>query len=253
MQRRWTTPDPEATTIRVVMVEPHPVLGAGVREVLDRESGIEVVAHVRSPDEALSIVGEAAPDVILVDVPFAEVSAATAARRLRRDTPRSALVVFGGADDDASIVGAVEIGAVGHVGEFARPDELVATIRSVADGGDPIKMELTARPDLVGRIVDDVRTTILEDEDITNPLTPREVDILGLVANGLHNREIAERLEVSLQTVKNHLSRVLHKLGVRNRTRAVMYAVRQGWLVPGEVPQRSRPGRARDAATNHPA
>jgi DNA-binding NarL/FixJ family response regulator len=253
MPRRRSSPDREAATIRVVMVEPHPVLGAGVREVLDRESGIEVVAYVRSPDEALSIVGEAAPDVILLDVPFAESSAATAARRLRHDTPRSALIVLGGEDDDASIIGAVEIGAMGYVAELAQPDELVATIRSVAEGDDPIKKELTARPDLVGRIVDDVRATILEAEGITNPLTPRELDMLGLVAIGLRNREIAERLGVSLQTVKNHLSTVLHKLGVRNRTRAVMYAVRQGWLVPGEAPQLSRLGRAQDVATNHPA
>jgi NarL family two-component system response regulator LiaR len=247
MPRPRSSPDSQATTIRVVLVEPQPVLGAGVREVLDRESGIELVAHVRSPDEALSIIDEAAPDVILVDVPFGESSATITARRLRRDTPRSALIVLGGEDDDASIIGAVEIGAMGHVAEFAQPDELVATIRSVAEGEDPIKSELSSRPDLVDRIVDDVRTTILEGEDITNPLTPRELDMLGMAALGLRNREIADRLEVSLQTVKNHLSTALHKLGARNRTRAVMYAVRQGWLVPGEVPHRTRP-EPRDAS-----
>jgi DNA-binding NarL/FixJ family response regulator len=233
------------------MVEPQPVLGAGVREVLDRESGIEVVAQVRSPDEALPIVGEVAPDVILVDLPVPQSLAATAARRLRRETPQSAIVVLGGQDDDASIVGAVEIGAAGHVAGLAKPTDLVSTIRRVADGEDPIKAEVSARPDLVGRIVDHVRTTILEEEEPPIPLTPRELEILGLVANGLRNREIATRLDVTLQTVKNHLSTVLHKLGVRNRTRAVTYAVRQGWLPEASVMERAAsetPGHADDSS-----
>jgi DNA-binding NarL/FixJ family response regulator len=235
MVRRRRISDPSAEKIRVVMVEPQPVLGAGVREVLDQESGIEVVAEVRSPDEALPIVGEVAPDVILVDVPLPE-SAVKATRRLHRETPRSAIVVIGGQDDDASIVGALEIGATGHVAEVAKPAELVSTIRRVADGEDPIKAEVSARPDLVGRIVDRVRGTILEDEGPAMPLTPRELEILRLVADGLRNREIAKRLDVSLQTVKNHLSTVLHKLGVRNRARAVTYAVRQGWLPRANAP-----------------
>jgi DNA-binding NarL/FixJ family response regulator len=96
MVRRRRAPYPSTETIRVVMVEPQSVLGAGVREVLDRESEIEVVAQVRSPDEALPIVGEMAPDVILVDVPVPESAAANAARRLHRETPRSAIVVLGG-------------------------------------------------------------------------------------------------------------------------------------------------------------
>jgi two-component system response regulator DegU len=237
--RRRRVQDPSTETIRVVMVEPQPVLGAGVREVLDRESGIEVVAQVRSSDEALPIIGEVAPDVILVDVPVPESAAATAARRLHRETPRSSIVVLGGADYDASIVGAVEIGAAGHVAGLAKPVELVSTIRRVAEGEDPIKAELSARPDLVGRIVDHVRTTILEDEALPIPLTPRELEILGLVADGLPNREIATRLDLGLQTVKNHLSTVLHKLGVRNRTRAVTYAVRQGWLPQASITERA--------------
>jgi two-component system response regulator DegU len=246
--RRRTVPDPSTETIRVVMVEPQPVLGAGVREVLDRESGIEVVAQVSSPDEALPIVGDMAPNVILVDVPEPESAAATGARRLHRETPRSAMVVLGGQDDDASIVGAVEIGAAGHVAGLAKPMELVSTIRRAAGGEDPIKAELSARPDLVGRIVDRVRTTILEDDGLPSPITPRELEILGLVADGLRNRQIATRLDVSLQTVKNHLSTVLHKLGVRNRTRAVTYAVRQGWLPYARVPGRT----ASSATSGHP-
>jgi DNA-binding NarL/FixJ family response regulator len=216
------------------MVEPRAVLGAGVREVLDREPDIEIVGEARTAAEAMHLIDETAPDVVLIDVPNLEASASEATRRLHREAPGSALVVMGGQDDDASIVGAFEVGAAGHVAEMAGPAELVSTIRRVAGGKDPLKDELIARPDLVERIVDSVREAILADRPPTNPLTPRELEALGLAAEGLRNREIAERLGVSEQTIKNQLSSVLHKLGVPNRTNAVTYAVRHGWLVPGE-------------------
>jgi DNA-binding NarL/FixJ family response regulator len=143
---------------------------------------------------------------------------------------------MGSNDDDASIVGAVGIGAVAHVRELAPPDELVATIRRAADGEDPLHDELVGRPDLVRRIVDGVRDSIMADAGEPNTLTSRELEVLGLVAAGSKNREISEALGLSEQTVKNHLSSVFHKLGVPNRTRAVMYASRQGWLDLGALP-----------------
>jgi DNA-binding NarL/FixJ family response regulator len=239
MPRRRPTPTqrPTEDTIRLVIVESRAVLGAGVREVLDREPDIEIVGEARTAAEAISVVDATAPDIVLVDVPLTEPSSTEATRRLHREAPGSAMVVMGGADDDASIVGAIEVGAAGHVAELAGPAELVSTIRRVADGEDPLKDELAARPDLVERIVDSVREAILADRRPTNPLTPRELEVLGLVAEGLRNREIAERLGVSEQTIKNQLSSVLHKLGVPNRTHAVTYAVRHGWLDAGEGPE----------------
>jgi DNA-binding NarL/FixJ family response regulator len=216
--------------IRLVIVESRELLGIGIREVLDRAPGIEIVAQVQSPDEAMSVIDAAAPDVVLVDVPL-DADAADAVRRMHQGAPDSPLVVLGGEDDDASIIEAMEVGATAHVAEVAEPAELVATIRRVADGEDPLKDELIARPDLVERILDNVRDTIMADRESTNPLTTRELEILALVAGGLRNREIAQTLAVSEQTVKNHLSTVLHKFGVPNRTQAVSYAVRHGWLV----------------------
>ena len=138
-------------------------------------------------------------------------------------------------DDDASIVSAIELGAVAHVAAMAEPAELVATIRRVADGEDPLKEQLIGRPDLMERVVDGLRDTILADAEPLKTLTPRELDILAQVAAGSRNREVAEALGISEQTVKNHLSIMFHKLGVANRTRAVTYATRQGWLDLGEV------------------
>jgi DNA-binding NarL/FixJ family response regulator len=232
MPGRWRAPQP-LDDIRVVMVESRELLGIGIREVLDQEPGIEVVAQVPTADDALPLVTEAAPDVILVNVPPEEASTGDAARRLHDEMPGSALVVLGGGDDDASIVGAVELGASGHVSELARPHELVATIRAAADGENPLNAELTARPDLVERIVADVRDLMLDDRRPA-PLSVRELEVLELVADGLRNKAIAHRLEISEQTIKNHLTSILHKLGVPNRTSAVLYAARHGWI---ELPE----------------
>jgi len=236
MARRRTTSDPSADPIRLVIVEPRAILGAGVREILEREPDFDVVAHVQSAAEAIALAAEAAPHVVLVDAALRGGSAAEATRRLRQEIPGCALVVIGREEDeDASIVGAIGVGAAAHVAELAAPAELVATIRRVADGEDPIKDQLITRPDLVERIVDDVRETILAERGPVNPLTPRELEVLAEAARGHRNREIGERLGLSEQTVKNHLSSALHKLGVPNRTRAVMYAVRHGWLSVDDV------------------
>jgi DNA-binding NarL/FixJ family response regulator len=236
MPRRRTVRDPAVEPIRIMVVEPRALLAAGVREVLDREEDIEIVAQVRSAEEALPVVDEAAPDVILVNVPPAESSSADAALQRRLETLGSALVVLGGEDNDASLMGALGMGAVGHVAELAELGELVQTIRRVADGDEPLIDELSGRPDLLDRILDAASEALLADHAPQNPLSSRELDILRLVAAGQRNRQIAETLEISAQTVKNHLTSIMHKLGAPNRTRAVTYAVRHGWLVLEDVP-----------------
>lgn len=235
MPDRTSAPGPSTDPIRLLMVEPRPLVVAGVRQVLDQESDIEVVAQVGSPDEAIRAADEAAPDVILVNAASAESTESEATRRLHRDMPDSALVVLGGEDDDASIVGAIEIGAMGHVAEAAEPAELVETIRRVAHGEDVLKDELGHRQDLVEQIVDRFRDVAVSDQRPANPLTEREVEILGFVARGFRNREIADVLDVSEQTVKNHLRSVMHKLGAPTRTRAVMSALRNEWLAAPEA------------------
>ena len=231
VRRRKSTTPPSDEPIRVVVVEPSAILGAGVREILDRESDIEVLAQVNTTAEAVQVVDAASPDVVLVDVESPEVEATEATRLLHQGAPGSAMVIMGRDDDDASIVRAAEVGAVGHVAETAKPAELVATIRRAADGQDPLRDQLIGRPDLLGRLVDAMRESTAVEHLPTNPLSPRELDVLALVATGSRNREIAEALGISEQTVKNHLSSVFHKLGVPNRTRAVTYATRHGWLV----------------------
>ena len=230
-EERLRSTAPHLETIRIVLVEPRALVGLGIRGVLDKEPDMEVVAEVRSADEALAIVEDRAPDVLVLDVELHEPSANAATRRLTQEAPTAGIVVVGREDDDASILEAIEIGASGHVSSIAEPAELVAVIRRVADGQDPLKDEVIGRPDLIDRIMEGFRESFRRaDEPPSIPLTPRELDILRHVAAGLRNREVGVLLDVSEQTVKNHLSSILHKLGVPNRTHAVTFAVRQGWL-----------------------
>lgn len=245
--RRKLSTAPHIETIRIVLIEARALVGLGIRGVLDGEPDMEVVAEVRSADDALAVIEASAPDVFVIDVELHEPSTSAATRRLTHEAPRSGIVVVGREDDDASILEAIEIGATGHVAATAEPAELVAVIRRVADGEDPLKDEVIGRPDLVDRIMEGFRESFRHsDEPPPIPLTPRELVVLRHVADGLRNREVGELLDVTEQTVKNHLSSILHKLGVPNRTHAVTFAVRQGWLALDEVGADAEPRSAAD-------
>jgi DNA-binding NarL/FixJ family response regulator len=230
------SPAPNLETIRIVLVESRALAGLGIRGVLDREPDLEVVAEVRSADDALAVAESDAPDVFILDVQLQEPSTSAATHRLAQEAPTAGIVVVGREDDDASILEAIEIGAMGHVAAVAEPAELVAVIRKVAEGEDPLRDEVIGRPDLIDRIMEAFRENSRRvDAPPSNPLTPRELDVLRHVASGMRNRDVGKLMDVSEQTVKNHVSTILHKLGVPNRVRAVTFAVRQGWLVLEEI------------------
>ena len=238
---------PQATrrrrALRVLLVGPESIVGLGIRRALEQQSGFEVVADSDSPEGALPLLGAAHPDVIVIDLRLLGPHLADATRRLTAQAEDAAIVVVGGDTDAGNLVGAIELGATAHVREGAEPAELASAIERAARGEDPLKEELAAHPELVERIVDAMRegAARAEERPSATPLTDREIEILAAAARGLKNRDIAAEFGIGEQTVKNHMSSILRRLGVRNRTMAVTRAVASGWIQPGEV----RPGARR--------
>jgi DNA-binding NarL/FixJ family response regulator len=219
--------------IRLVLVEPRPIQGAAVREMLEREDDFEVVASVRTTEEAADVSADEAPDILVVDVDLPDPGAVEATRRLRRQAPDSALVIIGREADDEAVFRAVQAGASAHVADDDGPSELVDAIRRVAEGEDPLIETVAERPAVAQRVAGAYRELAIRGAarpDRKGRVSPRQLEILRLVAKGMSNEEIAQRLHISRQTVKNHLTAAMRTLGARRRGQAVAAAMRAGWL-----------------------
>ncbi len=225
--------DVDPGPIRLVLVEPRPIHGAAVREMLEREDDFEVVASVRTTEEAANVSAHEAPDILIVDVDLPDSAAVEATRLLRRQTPDSALVIIGGAADDEAVFRAVQAGASAHVADDDGPGELVDAIRRVAEGEDPLIETVAGRPAVAQRVAGAYRELAIRGAarpERKGRVSPRQLEILRLVAKGMSNEEIAQRLHISRQTVKNHLTAAMRTLGARRRGQAVAAAMRAGWL-----------------------
>ncbi len=215
----------DAVMIRVLLADDHEIVRLGLRAVLDEADDIEVVGEVATADAAIAAAQAGGIDVLLMDLRFGPGvegtrvttgAEATAAIKSSMANPPKVLVVTN-YDTDADILGAIEAGAVGYLLKDAPPTELLAAVRSAADGDSALS------PIVADRLMTRVRTP-------RTSLTPRELEVLQLVASGSSNREIGHTLMLSEATVKSHLVHIYDKLGVRSRTSAVAAAREQGVL-----------------------
>ena len=217
--------DGRARVIRVLLADDHEIVRLGLRAVLEEAEDIEVVGEVATAEAAVSAAQAGGIDVILMDLRFGAgiegtrvMNGAQATAELRRtmDHPPKILVVTN-YDTDADILGAVEAGAVCYMLKDAPPEELTAAVRSTAQGDSALS------PGVADRLMTRVRTP-------RSSLTPRELEVLSLVAEGSSNRQIGHDLMLSEATVKSHLVHIYDKLGARSRTSAVAAAREQGVL-----------------------
>jgi len=204
--------------IRVLLVDDHPVVRAGLRGMLDVEPGIEVVGDASSAAEAVAAVRGHQPDVILMDLRMPVADGAEATSLVLAERPQCRVVILTTYDNDADILRAVEAGAIGYVLKDATRQELVHAVRSAAKGGTPLAPSVAAK--LISRL------------HSPTSLSPREVEVLRLVSTGNTNAEIGRALYISEATVKTHLIRAFGKLGVSDRTAAVTAALERGILPP---------------------
>jgi DNA-binding NarL/FixJ family response regulator len=203
--------------IRVLIADDHAVVRQGLRTFLDLQDDIEVVGEAADGAAALEAAVGLTPDVVLVDLVMPVMDGIEAIRGLRAQVPSARAIVLSSFIDDEKLLPAVRAGAAGYLLKDVQPQALVEAIRTVHGGGALLHPRVASR---------------LLEELTTDPLTPREREVLGLIGRGMANKVIARELSLSEKTVKAHVSSILAKLGVTDRTQAALYAVRAGLVAP---------------------
>jgi DNA-binding NarL/FixJ family response regulator len=211
--------------IRVLLVDDDALMRAGLRGVLAADAAIEVVGEAADGQDALHRARFDSPDVVLMDVRMPGLDGISATERLLRETPGARVVILTTFNDDDYIFGALRAGASGFLLKRTRPEELIAAVHTVA-GGDSL-----LSPAVTSRVIARLAGHPVPDDARLRDLTPRELDVLALIARGHSNREIAAELMIESSTVKSHIKRILFKLGARDRVHAVIAAYETG-LVP---------------------
>jgi len=219
--------------IGVLIVDDQPMVRAGLRMILELEPDIEIVGEAADGNEAIAVAADTKPDVILMDVRMPNLDGLEATRRIVHDRdhlPR--VLILTTFDLDAYVFEALQAGASGFVLKDIQPEHLVDAIRVIANGEALLSPMVTRRliEEFVRRPADVVRQSTRE----LDQLTPREAEIMRMVARGLSNAEIAAEAFVSEPTVKTHVARILMKLGLRDRVQVVVYAYERGLMTPGQ-------------------
>lgn len=210
-------------TVRLMLADDHRMLREGLRRSLS-EDGFDVIGEASDGEEAVRLAGDLRPDVILMDVTMPDVDGVEATRRIRRLYPDIQVVMLTMHADQSVISEALRAGAPGYLVKDCSIEEIAAAIRMAAND------EADLSPSLAGAMLTEVRRMTPEPslEENEKVVTRREIDVLQLIADGCSTPEVAERLFISQKTVKNHLASIYQKLDARDRTQAVLMAVRMG-------------------------
>lgn len=217
-----------ALPLRVLIVDDQRVVREGLTMLVGLIEGLEVVGAAADGSEAVELAEREHPDVVLMDLRMPQMDGAEATRRLRSRFPDTQVLVLTTYADDESLFPALQAGARGYLTKDASAEEIEAAIRAVADGRTHLDPAVQAR--LVEAVVAEAPAPHGPEEagELPDDLTPREAEVLKLIASGLSNSEIAAALVVSSATVKTHVNRVFYKTGARDRAQAVRYAYRRG-------------------------
>ncbi|NLE43774.1 MAG: response regulator transcription factor [Chloroflexi bacterium] len=230
--------------IALFVVDDHPVFRHGLRNVLALQDDIEVVGEASDGDAALEQIPVVHPDVVLMDINLPTINGLQATRQLRTLCPGVRVIMLTAYDDEEQVYHSVRAGASAYHAKDVAPDRLVEVIRCVSQGLYVIG-EKVLDEDGIGRwLLEEFRRfggdIISTAAEFLSPLSEREMEILELVIEGMSNKEIAYHLGISHQTVKNHMTAILSKLGVADRTQAAVYALRHGWVPLQEERGRDR-------------
>ena len=225
------TSEEDGKPVRVVVADDQTVVREGIVMLLGLLPGLDVVGAAGDGEEAVRLVGELAPDVVLMDLRMPRCDGVEATRRVRAEYPGTQVVVLTTFGDDESLFPALRAGARGYLTKDAGGDEIVRAVRNVVAGQAGLAPSIQRR--LLERL-DRPETVVTPPEEAPDGLTVREAEVLVLIAEGLSNQEIARRLHVSTATVKTHINNMFAKTGLKDRAQAVRYAFRKGLVRPVE-------------------
>lgn len=220
-------------TIRVLLADEHPLFRAGMRAALEQSPDIEVVAEVSDGEAAVSTAERVTPDVALIDVMISGMDGLQVTHAVRKLLPGTSVILLTAVEDEEQLFYAIRYGAAAYMKKDVTAEELLGVIRRVSTGGYVIDDSVLAKPVLANRVLSSFRELATVDQQVKPffvPLSAREVEVLEYAARGNSNKEIARQLSISDQTVKNHLTSIMRKLAVNDRTQAVVYALQQGWI-----------------------
>jgi DNA-binding NarL/FixJ family response regulator len=215
--------------IRVLIADDHPVVRQGLRTFLGTVDGIEIVGEATDGSEAVELTEQLKPDVVLMDLGMPNVDGIEATKRIVESDGNAKVIALTSFATDDKVFPSIRAGAVGYLLKEAEPADLAEAIRKVHRG------ESILHPSITERLMQEVAASTPRAH--RTDLTRRELEVLRLIARGLSNREIGSELEVAEKTVKTHVSNVLSKLGLADRTQAALYAVQHGLAHPPEPPR----------------
>jgi len=216
--------------IRVLVVDDHPLVLEGLRAVLSTDDALEVVGEAHSGREAVGMAELLSPDIVLMDIRMPDGDGITATRQVKQVAPQTSVIMLTMYENPEYLFEAVKAGATGYVLKGVAGPELLEAIHTVMDGGSLLNQEVVGK--FLRQLAADAQQSHSMPISAAGPerLTPREMDVLRLIAAGLSNKEIGARLSVSVATVKTHLEHILQKLQISDRTQAAVQAVTRGLL-----------------------
>ncbi len=217
--------DDQRTTLRVIVADDHSVARRGLRMLLEEQDDLRVVGEAADGDEALELARRERPDVAVLDVRMPRLDGIRACKRIKTDVPDTQVLILSAYEDDRYVFGLLEAGATGYVLKDAPDDEVLAAVRAAG------RREPYLTPRIQARATSNTHAPATH-KGPAGDLTPRELEVLALMASGLDNVEIGERLFVTKVTVQNYTSSIYGKLGVNTRAKAILYAIQNGLVEP---------------------
>ena len=217
--------------IRILIADDHPVFRDGIRRLLDEQEGIEVVGQANDGEEAVVLAKKLEPDLVIMDIMMPKLSGIDATKEIKTEFPGTAVLLLSGYDNEPNVLAALRAGAAGFLSKGAHSSEIVHAVKSIRMGEPVLDQSIAYK--ILTRMVSagdsETKATLEELHD-------RELEVLKLAAKGMTNRSIADELFISERTVQTHFANIFRKSNVGSRTEAVLRALKEGWLSPGDLP-----------------